>query len=568
MVVLLLMLINNSIKNKFIILQIVFISICSISFAQNLNKQLAFSFFKKGIEFENNGDNFSAFKNYTKAKKTYESLLLKDSVAKCNLELFNLLITQDSLNYDPKRYLDDAYKQALQINDTGLIVKIKFKYAHYFFDINNTQPAAYYYKSIFKLTNDKKIKGTVYANLALLYTKKHADSAKYFFEKTLTTYDTEHKDQLFSTYINYANFFKEKNEYQEGIKQLQKAALITPTKYQLKYKQILYKKFASFYKQVNEYKKAFEYLKKHNTIKDSINYTKQNIAISNLDKKYKTAEKDKQIIISESKRKQNQNLFIGALFLLAFTGAVYYLSIKNSRKKRLLAENQRELAKQKNITLVKEQEIIAINAMVNGQEKERIRIAEDLHDNIGSVLATLKMHFENLKLNKDKKHFDQEKLYQKTESLIDETYLKVRSMAHAKNAGVIANKGLLTAVKIMAEKISDANQIIIEVLDFGLDQPIENTLELTVFRIIQELTTNIIKHAEATNASINLSLYDDNLNIIIEDNGKGFNKAHINANQDGMGITSIQTRIKHLNGSFDIDSTINKGTSVIINVPL
>nr|WP_255730474.1 ATP-binding protein [Tenacibaculum sp. Cn5-46] len=205
--------------------------------------------------------------------------------------------------------------------------------------------------------------------------------------------------------------------------------------------------------------------------------------------------------------------------------------------------------------------------MIDGQEKERIRIAEDLHDNIGSVLATLKLHFENLKLNREKEHFNQEELYVKTEKLIDETYLKVRSIAHAKNAGVIANKGLLVAVKLMAEKISDANKITIHVLDFGLDKRLDNQLEITIFRIIQELITNIIKHANANEATINISLFDQVLNIIIEDNGKGFNYKKTNL-KNGMGISSIQTRIKHLSGSFEIDSTINKGTSIIINIPV
>ena len=233
----------------------------------------------------------------------------------------------------------------------------------------------------------------------------------------------------------------------------------------------------------------------------------------------------------------------------------------------MLAEKQKELEKQKNITLIKEQEITTINAMVEGQEKERVRIAEDLHDNIGSVLATLKLNFENLKLNRKKKHFNQEELYSRTENLIDETYKKVRSIAHAKNAGVIANQGLLSAVKIMAEKISSANKTKIEVIDFGLHERIDNNLELSIFRIIQELTTNIIKHANAKNATINLSLFNSNLNIIIEDNGRGFDYSKTNL-QNSMGLNSIKKRIKYFKGNFSVDSTVDRGTSIIIDIPI
>ncbi|QOD61489.1 hypothetical protein H9I45_03290 [Polaribacter haliotis] len=289
--------------------------------------------------------------------------------------------------------------------------------------------------------------------------------------------------------------------------------------------------------------------------------------ISDSKTKENTAKKEKEISEEKQKNKQKENLLIASIISLILGTIIALQFLKNSKRKRKLAEQEKELETQKNLTLLKEQEITTINAMVDGQEKERKRIAEDLHDNLGSVLATLKLHFENLQMNKEKKKINQEELFNKTESLIDEAYLKVRSIAHAKNAGVIANQGLLTAVQMMAEKISSADKINIEVIHFGLDKRLENSLEITVFRIIQELITNIIKHAEAKNATINISLYDKNLNIIIEDNGKGFNVKKVNL-KDGMGISSIKTRVEHLKGAFEIDATIGKGSSIIIDIPI
>ena len=289
--------------------------------------------------------------------------------------------------------------------------------------------------------------------------------------------------------------------------------------------------------------------------------------IADIKTKYKTEKKEKQILIEKQKNKTKQNLLVGSILVIILGGIIGTLSLKNSKRKRKLAEQQKELETQKNLALLKEQEITTINAMVDGQEKERKRIAEDLHDNLGSVLATLKLHFENLKINREKKKINQEELFNKTETLIDEAYLKVRRIAHAKNAGVIANEGLLLAVQMMAEKISSADKIKIEVTHFGLDKPLENNLEITVFRIIQELVTNILKHAEATKASINISLYDKNLNIIIEDNGKGFDTKKVNL-RSGMGLSSIKTRIEYLQGNFQMDATIGKGSSMIIDIPL
>jgi signal transduction histidine kinase len=265
-------------------------------------------------------------------------------------------------------------------------------------------------------------------------------------------------------------------------------------------------------------------------------------------------------------KQRNQQIIIGVTIVILFTWCLGYLTITNAKRKRLLALQEKEIETQKNLTLLKEQEISTINAMVEGQEKERKRVAEDLHDNLGSVIATLKLHFENLRMNRERKKIDQEQLFDKTENLIDEAYQKVRSIAHAKNAGVIANQGLLVAVKLMAEKVSSANTIQIDVIDYGLENPLENSLEIALFRIIQELTTNIIKHAKANHATINISLDEEDITILIEDNGIGMNASQIDI-QKGMGLHSIKTRVEHLDGTFTIDSTPTKGTTIIINIP-
>ncbi|WP_299620498.1 sensor histidine kinase [uncultured Tenacibaculum sp.] len=324
--------------------------------------------------------------------------------------------------------------------------------------------------------------------------------------------------------------------------------------------------YLSEYYSSNKKDSAYYYLKKANQLQYKLNFLKSNEIITFSEVQNQTKETEKKFLKEQQENQLNQSLLFATLIFLLLGIVIVFLILKNSKRKRLLAEQQKELEKQKNLTLLKEQEINTINAMVTGQEKERIRIAEDLHDNIGSVLATLKLHFENLKLNREKKHFNQDELYERTEKLIDETYLKVRSIAHAKNAGVIANQGLLVAVKIMAEKISAANQLKIEIIDFGLEQRLDTNTEITLFRIIQELTTNIIKHAEASEATINISQFNDALNIIIEDNGKGFDSNKIKVTT-GMGLHSIQKRIEHLGGTFQIDSSFKSGTSIIMNIP-
>jgi signal transduction histidine kinase len=275
-------------------------------------------------------------------------------------------------------------------------------------------------------------------------------------------------------------------------------------------------------------------------------------------------------IEESSKVKEAEQRLINAIYftivltILLFITALF---LKNSHKKRLIAVQERELENQKNLNLLKEQEISTINAMVEGQEKERQLVAEDLHDNLGSALATIKLHIENLRQSLNKKKVDPEKLLDKAEDLIEEAYQKVRSIAHAKNSGVIANEGLLVAIKLMAEKVSAANSIEIDVIHFGLEKRLENSFEISLFRIIQELTTNIIKHANAKHATINISQDEEGITLLVEDDGVGMKTSQIKSIQ-GMGLRSIKTRVEHLNGTFTIDSTPTKGATMIIQIPV
>ena len=133
---------------------------------------------------------------------------------------------------------------------------------------------------------------------------------------------------------------------------------------------------------------------------------------------------------------------------------------------------------------------------------------------------------------------------------------------------MIANQGLLKAVKDLAQKVSQLNGLEIQVVHHGMTNRLENSLELSIFRNIQELITNIIKHAQAKTATIHLINHGDSLNIMVEDDGLGFNPQHISARSQGMGISSIDKRVNHLDGSLTIESAPGEGATVIIDIPI
>ncbi len=410
-------------------------------------------------------------------------------------------------------------------------------------------------------------RNAIYQNIGAIHLNHYnnIDSARYFYNKATNKATSKrinafiHKD-LSSIAKRKQNFKLENTELLKALKNIR----LDPF---LELELELYKRLSENTKNLKKYKKSLFYFEKYDSLNNVIKNKFLIGKVEDIETKYQTEKKEKENLELKQQNTIKENWIIVSIIIIIFGCVISLLTLKNSKKKKLLAEQQKELETQKNLTLLKEQEITTINAMVDGQEKERTRIAEDLHDNLGSVLATLKLHFENLKFNKDKKKLDQEALFNKTESLIDEAYLKVRRIAHAKNAGVIASQGLLSSIQIMAEKISAADTISIEVVHFGLEKRLENSLEIGVFRMIQELITNTIKHANAPNATINLSQYDNTLTIIVEDNGIGFDIEKVDLTKS-MGLHSIQTRITHLKGTLAIDSTVNKGTSIILNIPI
>lgn len=329
----------------------------------------------------------------------------------------------------------------------------------------------------------------------------------------------------------------------------------------------LLKKYISFWKYqyklnlgnelggLRDYKTYLEDELKHNQAK------KLQI-ISEFETKYQTAEKERQILEEREKTRSNRNWLIAATLTLFFGLGLAVLLQKNATKKRKLAEKETQLEQQKVETLLKEQELVSIDAMIAGQEKERQKVANELHDDLGSLMATVKLHFDNVKVDQ------KDPALKSAQKLLDDAYQKIRGIAHTKNSGVMANLGLLPAVKKMAKTINETNALKLSVEDFGLNERMENSLELTIFRIVQELIANIIKHADASKASIQFTQHADNLNIIVEDNGNGFETSAIEHVSNGMGLGTIEKRIEHLEGNFTIDSIIGKGTSILIDIPI
>ncbi|WP_121666378.1 tetratricopeptide repeat-containing sensor histidine kinase [Mesonia aquimarina] len=516
-----------------------------------------------------------AFQYREKALNLYNQLGAEEEAAKTSLEVSSLLRGQDFIKVDPFPYIKTAEKYAIKNNNLEVLLKVNFNYAYYLFENGDKNKVKKYFEKALEIATELKDTVSIcraYANLGLVYSGRFRDQklAREYYKKGYPKHILE-KDslQLLAYYINYANSYQKEGKYRKAITYLDSIKDFKIKKYELGYQTIIYRKYVKCYKALGDYKNAFVYQEKYNAVQDSLNLTKQNIAISDIKTKYETEKKEKENFILKTdlkKKKQTQTILWIVVISSVLIGTIISLLIaKNARRKRQIIQQNQKLKLQQTEKELKQQELNTIDMMIAGQEKERQRLAEDLHDNLGSSLAAIRLNIESLKEENKNTNTDS---FSKILHLINEAYQNVRNMAHQKSSGVLASSGLIPAVKRFAKNVSTPNGLKVHVEEFGLDQKLENSLEITIFRIIQELVTNIIKHAEATEANISFTNHNSTLNIIIEDNGKGFDPKTASKNKTGIGLETIEKRIEHLGGNFDIDTHPNRGTSIIINLPI
>lgn len=530
------------------------------------NKDKALYYYLLAHTHYANGKGAQALSNFLIAKELYEAEKDDDKVLEIELQAVEIKRLTENYQYKDYEYIiDDIVARAKKKNNSQILCITYKEIGNNFFEAE-PQKALDFYKRA--LAENKKVKDSLFeaninGNIGLLYSeklhqyelsKKHTSLAYDYFSKHQLNY------YLANNYINQAALFLQKKKLDSAIVMYKKAEVLDIKDNNVNTRVSLYGLMSEVYKETKQYKKALEYAEKQRAYQKLNDDNVQVKAIRDTDVKYQTEERKSEIAWQKGVMKKG-GVVIGLLLLVLI---FLVLGYKNIQKKKKIVEQEKQIETQKLSSALKEQELNEIDKILEGQEKERIKIANDLHDDLGSVLATLKLNFQNLKQHDADNSTE---LYSKTDQLLEEAYQKVRGIAHTKNAGVIANQGLLTAINNIAEKVSIPGKLNVEVVAFGLEDRLENTLEVTIFRMIQEILTNAIKYAEASEITIHLTQHDDSLNIIIEDNGKGFDPKKTNK-KDGMGLPNIEKKVEQIGGVFTIDSYQSRGTSIIIDLPL
>lgn len=412
--------------------------------------------------------------------------------------------------------------------------------------------------------NNKRSLSIIYNNLGELYLNKDSEKAKDYLQKTIALKEELNlKSGIEIAQSNLGYLYLKDKAFQKAISYFDEAS----DKINGKQLVFVYNNLSEAYKGLGNLSKALEFVERSYQLNDSILNSENQKNLLEVQTKYESEKKEKEILQLKTenlevnfKRKKNRNLLIAALVALALTLFVIYMLNKNAKRKRIIMEQNLKIQEQEFNQLLKSQELEGIDAIIDAQEQERSKMAADLHDNLGSKVATLKLYLESYDEKDDFSNY-----YDKLKRLMSETYNEIRNISKNKNFGAEINKGLIPSTQTIAKQISESKKIDIQVNNIDVDMRIENTLEIQIFRIIQELITNIIKHADASEATIQFSQQKDMLTIMVEDNGKGFN---LNDTRNGIGLTNIERRMEQIHGELVIDTSPGNGTTVILNIPL
>lgn len=317
---------------------------------------------------------------------------------------------------------------------------------------------------------------------------------------------------------------------------------------------------SDIYEKKGDYKKSLRHFKNHMTTRQKLSnqtvmhqiYDLELNHLSQQNKMHQLELEKKELAIS----KQNNFLFFTLLiFLMLFTGMyLIYLNHRHRQKVKL----------QKTIIELTEKNA---HAALEAEIQERKRIGQELHDSLGHLLSVSGLHAGVLLKRKDFSVQKRDEVLQTLMKTIDDAFTEVRNISHNLAPSLLSEYGLKGALKSISEKINQSTKLKMSYKTFGLNQKLESLVENTLYRTIQEIVNNTIKHSTASELFIQITQGNQEITLMAEDNGKGFDPKKIKTHT-GNGLSNMRSRIENLKGSLFIDTSPNRGTIISILIPI
>jgi signal transduction histidine kinase len=413
----------------------------------------------------------------------------------------------------------------------------------------------------FVLANSLQALATAHAE------KKNFEIAAQYTEQATAIYrDLGQMVQLAPALSWLGLIFNNQGKFREAIIALEECIELSKKTKQKLVLASAYKQLAEAYQGQGKYQAAVEAMKEYTLLRNEIVDEDRLKLIAEMDAKYQASEKGKALKISELEvglRRRQLGWLVALAFSLASLVVAVFFGLKNRmRANQRIAEQQDALRQQEIRQLEQANQLTALTAMLEGQERERSRIAADLHDSLGGLLASIKSHF-----NAARQTNAEEAVFEKTNAMLDGAATEVRRIAHNMMPRALALSGLKGALEDLAQDL-ERQGLSCQLELIGLDDlPLEPARSVMAYRIVQELTHNAAKHAQASHLLLQAIRHEGRLTLLIEDDGKGFDVAAARQKK-GLGLPNIESRVQFLKGEIEWDSVVGEGTTVSVSFPL
>lgn len=514
--------------------------------------------FQRGIIYSIKGDIDEGLKNYHKTIEYYQLLGEKRGLGMT----YNVIgITFSNV----KRY-DEAianYKKSIAIlkaiNDKDALASTYHNLANVYDYKNEYDTALTYFEkslamseqthNVLRIAQTKQNMGGIYKDQ-----KDYDKAAAVVLEGYNLLKDNNYKGNMIGAAADLAEIYTLMGRYNESERLLK--AQLDSVNGTLKGQSKLYFSLFKLYETTGRPKAALEYFKTYKTLSDSLISENGLKNLNQLQVKFNVEKKDKELAQqrlaleqqeTEIKKKKNQNRFMWAfvVFLLLSSLLLWFLFRQRQKRK-----------DQEIMTLKREQQVKTLENLIEGEENERLRIAKELHDGVNGGLSAIKYKLTSqLEQNN--------RIISEAVAMIDKSCEQVRAISYNLVPPSLKNFSLVEALEDYLGSMNAIHEPEITFQHIGEPIHLAIKVEINIFRIVQEMVNNSLKHAEATEINVQVSHRDNRVQLTVEDNGKGFDKDTVMGN--GMGLVNIKSRVEYLNAKLDFSSN-EQGTSYMIEI--
>jgi len=517
-------------------------------------------------------DYISAYNNYYQALRYLRAQKLTENELSINLYIY-LISIQEHLGRHKQAlaYLIEGERLALKLHSMQALIAIRTSFGDYYFEQKDFQRARQYYdlaleneQAVWNPDWDPNILIAALVGKASVRTATgEAVAAIPFLKRAIRiAQDNNIGYSASAASVELGVAYNSLGQFSETIQ------LVSPSVHGSNHeiswkKEDAYRVLMVAYEGLGNFEEALVWQRKLHALSDSLMNAKTAASLQELELKYQTVNKDREIAAKQLLIEQQRNKIDRKNIMIAGISGVAILVMLILTMLYKAAAQKHRLQALKLDTLHRQHELKLLRSTIQGEDQERKRLSRELHDGIGSMLFSIIMRVSMLK--KKDPGAVQSKDYEELLQMLEQTGNEVRKTAQNMMPDIINRQSLSEAVQAFCETISQNSSLNIEVQFYGDTHHLPDTMKLVVYRIIQELVHNVLKHAKASQAIVQGVLNKDHFSVTVEDNGTGFDatKTH-----PGLGLKNLASRIKSLNGTLQIESEQGKGTTVYMEFEL